>query len=204
MTHPQTLTRAELEARGHTLLVLEHKDLIPFVAEWFWRQPGAVIWLHHLITLTLLAALVAAARGNPWEGILSATGLGFSLGFFVLVPLHEILHALVYKALGARDVRVRFIMNPFSVYVVAHEFVVPPTRFLIVALAPSAVLTLLLVALALARPDAAVMFWAANLLHHGGTGGDWALWNYVRSQRPHAPWTFDDAHARRTSFIALP
>ena len=62
---------------------------------------------------------------------------------FLLVPLHEMVHGLMFRWYGAKDVRYGVIWRYLMFYAVAHLFPVNYQQFRYIALAPFVVISLL-------------------------------------------------------------
>ncbi|HEX2059169.1 MAG TPA: DUF3267 domain-containing protein, partial [Thermoanaerobaculia bacterium] len=124
-----------------------------------------------------------------------AFGIAFVSLFVVILPLHEALHAVAYRMVGARDVRWDYSARMMAVWVIAHRFVVGTGAFAFVALAPFVVLNALLVAGAIVFPQYALLLLFVLLWHLHGCAGDWSLLNFVWFHRARGFWTYDDAEA---------
>lgn len=124
---------------------------------------------------------------------------------FLLVPLHEMLHGLMFRWYGAKDVRYGVIWRYLMFYAVAHAHVVHYRQFRYIAMAPFAVISGL----------CAVVFpfvpaqWQALLLglycfHTLCCAGDFGLCAYFFKYRARNPVSFDDANNGVSYFYALP
>ena len=197
------LTVADLrdEERFVKLDTLDHQNLGRFVTQYFWRRPTAAVALHHLFTLSVLAALVAtgAQRRYSLDGWLGNLGAALLL-FLLLVPVHEALHALAYRLLGARDLHWGISWQWLSVYVIADQYVAGRVEFFVVAVLPFLVLNGLLLLASVLFPGARLLLLMVLLLHQTGTSGDWALLNYFYLH-PGEVYTYDDAPSHYTYFF---
>src|SRR5262245_59269351 len=85
-----------------------------------------------LLNLAALSWLVVSWRRSG-AGLLvafSAMSLGMVLGYLLLVPVHEALHALAYRVVGAHGVRVRYAWRRLTAQCVADHAVVGDAKFL--------------------------------------------------------------------------
>lgn len=187
--------------RYRVLLSIPHDDLPAFVLEYFWRQRTLLTVGHHLLSLGLLVCWIVAGIGTPWEGWLLTAGIAVGSFAVCVLPLHEALHILSYRILGARDIRWSLRWQPFAVSVVAHNFVLDRLRFLVLATLPSLCITGGLIVLAAIAKTWAFPALALCLLHHGGTAGDAALVNVFWVHRARTLFTFDDGEAGATFFV---
>ena len=182
---------------------MTHLQLGEFVVEYFFRRLSWVVWLHHFFSLMTLGVIVAVALTQQRSFFRCAGDFLLALATLVIVilPLHELLHAAAYWAVGARDVRWEWSGRMMAVWVIAHRFVVGRRAFLVVALAPFVVLNALLLAGMVVFPHIAVYLLFVLLWHVHGSIGDWSLLNFVWIHRERGFWTFDDAVAGKSYFF---
>ncbi len=180
---------------------LEHQNLMPFLQQYYFNLRSPLIRLHFLILAAYLLAAYFAARGTAAAGqdwvLLSCFAV---LLFIPLIPIHEAIHGLVYRLLGARDVRFSVSLRQFYAYAIADSFVVGRREFAWLALAPSLLINGVLLAVALAAPGARFFALALSIVHYSATGGDWALIAYFWEHRARPVYTYDDAPARLSYF----
>jgi hypothetical protein len=182
---------------------MTHQTLAEFVVHWFFRRTSWVTWLHHLMSLATLAAAIAVAVLQN-RGVVRTLGdfaLSLPALFVVVLPLHEALHALAYRLIGARDIRWDWSARMLAVWVIAHRFVAGARGFTFVALAPFVVLNAVLIAAAIAWPAYAVFLLFLLLVHLHGCAGDWSLLNFVWLHRERGFYTYDDAVAGKSYFF---
>lgn len=195
-----------LEAKGYVLLArFGFGELMIPVWEGL-RARNLYGWLFKGIML--LAVILLAADG--WHTGLSGKQhfiwLAWSLpATFLLVPLHELIHAWVLRWYGARDVRFGAIWRYLAFYAVAHRFVVNYRQFLYIALAPFITVSLACAITWFFVPD----HWQVLLLgvfsfHAFCCAGDFGLCAYFYKYRRHQPVSFDDADNHITYFYILP
>lgn len=181
---------------------MRHASLADFVIEYFIRRPSWLTRLHHLMSIATVVAIIwtALATNRSWRACLIDFGLALVALFLVILPLHELLHALAYRLAGARDIRWDYSLRMAAVWVIAHRFVATAGPFIFVALAPFVVLNALLVAGAIVFPKLAVFLLFVLLWHLHGAIGDWSLLNFIWIHRRRGFWTYDDAESG-TSFF---
>ena len=186
------------------LVLLRHEELVAFAGEYYWRRRNWFTRLHYAATLISLAAIPYTFwKLSPSIGSASAQlGIAFVAFLAVLLPLHELLHALGYLAVGARDLRWNWSRQGMAVYVLAHRDVVRAKPFVFVAALPFVVINTALVASTFAWPQYAIALLTALFLHTSGCAGDWALLNFLLVHRGRDVYTYDDAVAGQTFFFA--
>ncbi|MBC7922611.1 MAG: DUF3267 domain-containing protein, partial [Ferruginibacter sp.] len=147
--------------RYHVIGEMDLKNPTPFFrehAKGSWVV-GAFILLISLSLGVLAGFTGARAASQPavlWQGLLA-----LAVVFGVLLPLHEGIHALVYKGMGAADIRFSFAAKALAVYTCANRHVVHLREIIPLAIAPFLAISALLVVLAGYFPDYRLFFaWA--------------------------------------------
>jgi hypothetical protein len=193
----------ELGSGEYVLLgELTHASLAEFVVEYFLRRPTWLTRAHHAMSLVTFAAIVVVAirQSHSWLDCLGTFGLSLLALFVVVLPVHEVVHAIAYRLAGARDIRWDYSARVLAVWVIAHRFVADARAFVFVALAPFVVINTLLIASSIAWPGIALFLLFVLLWHLHGSSGDWSLLNFVWLHRKRGVWTYDDADAGRSWF----
>jgi hypothetical protein len=180
---------------------IRHERLVEFAREWFLHRGSWLTRVHHACSIATTVAIIATVvvQGLSWS-VTTQLALAFVALLFPILPLHEGLHDLAYRAIGARDLRWAISWRMFAAYVMAHRFVATARPFVVVALAPFAVINALLAGGAMLWTRYAVFFLTLLLLHLAGTSGDWAMLNFLWHHRGRDVVTFDDAEAGVTYF----
>jgi len=185
------------------LAELGHKDLISFLNEYYWKRNSCVTILHYLISLAALIVWLGAGFQQKYSFDEWLTRFGFGvLSFFVLLPIHELIHGLVYKIAGAKDIRFGASLRQAYAYAIAHNFVANGPVFAWVAITPFIVINSILVLGTILLPQYAFYLTGVLLLHIAGTSGDCAMLNYLWVNRHQAIFTYDDATENKTYFYA--
>lgn len=190
---------------GYTLdKALPHDQLVPFVQTYCRKRNPYTIgyWAFNvglgLLFLVLLFRQPRAALATS----LSQAALGMVLFLLVLLPLHEWLHGLVYKRVGASRVSFVAQWRQLVFYCLADRFVANSTELVVVALTPFVVInTLLIAGMALAAPPLFWTLFGALILHTGGCFGDVGMVSYFYTNRHRNPCTYDDAQLRTSFFF---
>lgn len=192
-----------LSSGSHPLLgSLDHGTLVAFVIEYFLRRPTWLTRAHHAMSIATLGAIVwiAVEQGRPVLRCLGDFVLALVALFVVVLPVHELIHAVAYRGVGARDIRWEYSARMAAVWVIAHRFVVGRRAFLFVALAPFVAINASLIAGAFLFPAHAVFLLFVLLWHLHGCAGDWSLLNFVLLHRRSGFWTYDDAERGESYF----
>jgi len=192
----------QLEAEGYRLLdELPHGELIPFVQRAM-RLPtlwARVYWGCTVVGGVGLLALIPLGP-LPWGLALGRIGLGMGLAF-LLVPLHELLHAWAYRWVGARQTSFDAVWRKFYFMALADRFVADARAFRVVALTPFVVITGVgLLASIWAPISWAYALWGLVYAHASFCSGDFALLSYFEAQRPLEVVTYDDVDRKISYF----
>ena len=207
MRRPSPPNLAALHDPARYALIAEFShagDLVPHVQRYLRRRSwiGVAYWLASALGLAAVA-LLARRSGLPGAVAFATACAGAMLGYVLLVPLHEYVHGLAYRALGARAVTVRYDWRRLTAYCAADRFPVTGRGFTAVCLAPLLVLTPPLAVAAMASPGpAGGLLGGAALLHLGACSGDVAFVNFLWAHRARRVVTYDDVAAGRTYFFA--
>lgn len=189
--------------RFSLLAQVSHDDLGNFTNTYYWQKRSWLIWAHYAFALGILGAIARVAFVGRYGVDDWLTGFGLGVVIFILLfPIHEGLHGLAYKLLGARDVRFAVSLRQLYAYALAHHFVLGARRFAWVALAPFVVINAALAAGALTFEPFRFYLLCALLIHTTSTSGDFALLNFLWLNRGRGMVTYDDADERHSYFYA--
>lgn len=146
-----------------------------------------------IISLTCMEA-------NSKPGMLGQPAAAPAFVFVVLLPVHEGIHALAYKALGAKDIRFSYTWSKLAVYTCAHWFVIRRKEIFPLALAPFVVITFALLMLAGLWPIARFFFLWSLWFHAALCGGDMILVAYAWRNRGRDLYNLDDVEEGKSYF----
>lgn len=197
----------DFNAKGyHCVLELTLSSLLPFIHANL-KKKNAFIVFFWIFTLAIHSLWLASVIFFWWTGQLKATsffgatGLGILLFFIPVIPLHEWIHGVAYKLLGAPHVKFGAKLSQMVFFAIAPDFVVNKKEFTILALAPFVIGTILLISLLfLVTTDAVWTVWTVFLLHSSGCAGDFALLGYFHGQQDETLVTVDTLDG--TNFVS--
>ena len=204
------LTPEQLKENGYELLAeLDHMELIPFIREYA-RKPTRFFKLYRWLNVAcflLLGGLIAFAvysdKLSFGDCILQVCS-GIALTF-LLIPLHEYLHALAYKKVGAKHTSYDVNWKKFYFMAVADRFVANRQEFTFVALAPITVISgLLIIALPFATLQWAIIIASLLLTHTAFCSGDFGLLSYFDFMKNTDLATYDDKDNKVSYFYGKP
>ena len=200
-----TISPVDLENSGYSLLAtLHHKELAPFLKPYLFKWNRFSVFYHGMTFLlcfvsTLVMGYSIVKSGFSFDRIAHFLyGFGFA---FLVLPLHELLHGIAYKMVGATRVSYGGDIKKFVFYAVADNFVVNYREFRFVALAPFVAITSISVALCFVLP----VNWVCTmmcliLVHSMFCGGDFGLLSFFREHRLQEVVTYDDV-ANKVSYF---
>ena len=194
------------ENRFTLLRVLSLEDIVQFLFQQIRiLNPLTVLFFIAILLSfsTIVLALVFEVLPGPWSwGKITLVGLlGFVCWPICLIPVHEVIHALVYKLTGAP--KIKFGIKPAKClfYVTADKYVIGKRHFILVALMPFLVISLLLIVLAhfIVTP-LSWSFIVCLFVHTTMCIGDFALAGLFIQHKRQAIYTYDDVENSVTYF----
>lgn len=199
----QKPTPEELQDSGKYQKIqdLDHNEMVPFLLKNLKnRNPINAVFKHGTMLLIALILFVWIGRWDTTSFFLGL-GAGLLFTFTVGVVLHETLHLLVYKVLGAKKTRLKPLWDQGAVAAVADHFVVSEKEFYWLAFTPFVVLTTAgLVAL---FTTSSWIFYGVSVflvMHATACIGDFSLAGYMYEHRKEEIYTFDDVKNDRSFF----
>jgi hypothetical protein len=189
------------------LLMLPHDDLLPFLQEQISARSKTMRYFLALNALLIAGMAVIAVLDVRqgligWSGILKNFGLGTLLVFTILIAVHEGIHGLAYKMAGAPEISFGVSWRKFYFYAVANKFIVNHTAFLLIALAPFAVISAVVIG-GLFFADVWMKWVLLTILfmHTGACAGDFAMLAFYEKHRHLGKiLTFDDVDKKISYF----
>lgn len=180
---------------------LNHNEMVPFLMKNLKnRNPINAVFKHGTMLLIALILFVWIGRWNT-TAFFIGLGVGLLFTFTIGLILHELLHLLVYKMLGAKKTRLKALWSQGAVAAVAEKFVVSEKEFYWLAFTPFTVLTIGgLIALFLTT---GWIFYAVSIflvMHATACIGDFSLAGYMYEHRKDEIYTFDDVENDRSFF----
>jgi len=189
------------------LLTIQYNDIVPFVFEYL-KKYTLPLLLSYIFTSGSLIWLIVTRIGLtgdfPFSVILFHSLIGFILMPVLLILPHELLHVLPYYFTGARDIRIGAQPGKYYFYVTAHNHPVGNSGFLIIALTPFIIITLVLVTLAFfLTPLWQWSIVSAFFMHNTMCAGDLALINFYYLHRGKKIITWDNTEEKKAYFYEV-
>jgi len=195
-----------LTDQGYTLLdKLEHNELLPFI-QLYLKKTTRFSVLYFLAN-GLIVAFIAYSFFNPPTGVIWYKafpylfyGIGFTL---ILIPIHELLHALAYKMVGAKETSYDADFRKFIFMAMADKFVANRNEFILVALLPFlgiSIIAIILFAFVSALWTFTLM--GVLLMHTAACSGDFGMLSYLDFHRGKEVVTYDDKENKVSYFYS--
>jgi hypothetical protein len=171
----------------------------------FFNEHAKGSWLVTAFFVLLAGGLGLMISMNfiqAWKqpGMLWQVATAIALVFVVLLPIHEGIHALAYKSLGAKNVQFSFTWRKLAVYTCAPRFVIRLKEIIPLAIAPFLVITLVLSALFYLSPCLRPLFLWSLWIHSAFCGGDIILIAYAIRNQKKDLYNYDDLEAGKSYF----
>lgn len=192
------------QTRFRQILEIPYSELVPFIIEYFQKKSGVTIFIWSVCFLFLGIAItvrINLAGYFPFTRVFQHTILGLVVFPLICVPIHEFMHVVPYYFSGARKIRIGMDLQQFFFYVTAHRYVAGPLQFIIVALIPFVIISLIILFLVLYLPG--LWKWSLSLflfVHATMCAGDFALLNFYWINRNKKIFTWDDADKKIAYF----
>lgn len=202
----RSLTAAQLHDSDQYEMLheLDHADLVKFVQANLrnWNAVTIFFWVANLLIVALIATSIFMEKTASWDTMMSGFSMGLFVAFAVVIVLHECIHLLAYKILGARKSTVKAQWRKLVFMALADKFVVNRREFYFLALLPFVVLNVsLLVALTFTSGYLYYIILGTLLMHTAGCSGDFALVGYFYAHRNAEIFTYDDVAADKSYFF---
>ena len=192
------------QCRFRQILKVPYDELLGFVLDYIRRRTGIMLFFWSVCILSIGLALIIRiniAGYFPLKNIIFHSSLGLIIFPLLIIPVHEILHALPFLFTGARKIRAGIDLRQYFFYVTAHRHVINTRQFRFVALTPFVILNVLLLVLVFVLPG--LWKWSLSLLffvHTTMCAGDFALLNFYRINKRKKIYTWDDADEKIAYF----
>ena len=186
------------------VLVLSYDNLIPFVLEYL-KKKSLLTFAYYFICIVFLGisirVIINIGGYFPIREMVLHSALGLLFLPVLCIPVHELLHIIPYYLGGAKRIRTGMDLRQFLFYVTAHRHVASPVLFLIVAIVPFLLFSIVLLLLVFMLPG--LWKWSLSLflfVHTTMCAGDFALLNFYFINRNRKIYTWDDADQKIAYF----
>jgi hypothetical protein len=188
---------------------IEFSSTVPFLL----RYIGRYNFTMGFFFLFLIAFLTLIIYGNfyfilytdlGWNTILKFTSFGFIIGALPVIPVHELIHGITCRLLGAKKITYGVEWKHMMFYAAAHNFVMNRRQFTVVALSPFVIITVFFTVAALSSEGLKWLMWASAAFFHGTMCiGDFGLLSFFNENKGKEIYTYDDIIEKKTYFYRL-
>ena len=185
---------------------LHYDDIVDFATEYVRKRTRSMFYYLALIIIFFIlqwAAFLYGIFANDMNTIslLKQFLYGLIISLTIVIPFHELIHALGYFLLGARKIRFGAVLKHFAFYAVADDFVANRNAFIFLALSPFVIVSLLnLAGFIFVQGYASYTYISVLFFHATMCAGDFALLSYFEFHRDKELYTFDDV-GKKTSYF---
>ena len=189
---------------------MQYDSIINFVFENIKNRsiPSKFYYLFSILGLTvLLGYSIFLFSGNviqPKDYFIWFVAGIFS-GSILIIPFHELFHAVAYKFTGAPKIHFGMDLKQMIFYVAADRFIIGAKKFYFVALAPFLIINLITIAYIISDPSPEIIVGILTfiLLHNLMCIGDFAMLSFFHKHRKKELCTFDIVEDKE-SYICEP
>ena len=202
------VTVKELWESGKFLHIktLKYRDIISFVMENIKRNtfPAYAYFGYNLLNLVVLSVFVIYSTSSETYVFLDFVKFiiaGALIGSILVIPVHELIHGISYKLIGAPKIHFGADFRQMIFYVASDKFVLGRRAFYIVALSPFILINLITFLLMLSFSAQLTAGSLSFLLFHNTMCiGDFAMVSFFAGNKNKDLYTYDD-HKEKTSYI---
>jgi hypothetical protein len=203
---PRTIDQIRNDPGFKLLDKLHYDDIVEFAGKYI-RKPTRSMTSFFIFLLVFFvlqwAAFVYAivVRDMNTVSLLKQFLYGLIASLTVIIPAHELIHALGYFLLGARKIRFGAAIKHFAFYAVADDFVAGRRGYIFLAVSPFVVVSLLMLSgFIFVGGYASYTYISALFFHATMCAGDFALLSYFEYHRDKELYTFDDVKNKVSYF----
>lgn len=188
------------------ILELDFGEMIPFVLSNIKRRSFISLFFAGINIGLLFYIFIYATKGLlgeqfTWLVVIKQSLPGIFAGSFLIIPIHELLHGLAYKILGARKIHFGADLQQLLFYVTADRYPVSGNELYFLALFPFVFINLLAILSLILWLPQYILFGSFMLLFHNVMCiGDYAIVNYVYQYKRRV-YTYDIVDERKSYFF---
>lgn len=139
-----------------------------------------------------------------WNTVIKHSSFGFFIGALPVIPIHELIHGIACRVLGAKKIVYGVEWKHMMFYAAAHNFVMNRKQFAIVALSPFIIITTFFMAAAILSEGLNSLMWISAAFFHGTMCiGDFGLLSFFNENSGKEIFTYDDITEKKTYFYCL-
>ncbi len=201
-----TVEQIKKDSRFQLLDKLHYDDIVDFATEYVRKRTRSMFFYLVLIIVFFILQWSAFlygifAKDMNTISLLKQFLYGLIISLTIVIPFHELIHALGYFLLGARKIRFGAVLKHFAFYAVADDFVANRNAFIFLALSPFVIVSLLNIAgFVFVQGYASYTYISVLFFHATMCAGDFAMLSYFEFHRDKELYTFDDVGKKISYF----
>ena len=201
-----TVEQIKKDSRFQLLDKLHYDDIVEFATEYVRKRTRSMFFYLVLIIIFFILQWSAFlygifAKDMNTISLLKQFLYGLIISLTIVIPFHELIHALGYFLLGARKIRFGAVLKHFAFYAVADDFVANRNAFIFLALSPFVIVSLLnLAGFVFVHGYASYTYISVLFFHATMCAGDFAMLSYFEFHRDKELYTFDDVGKKISYF----
>jgi hypothetical protein len=201
-----TIESIRKDPRFKLLDKLHYDSIVEFATEYIRKRTRSMTSYIIFIILFFIIQWAAFVYGIVVKDMNTISLLqqflyGLIASLTIIIPAHELIHALGYLLLGARKIRFGAAIKHFAFYAVADDFVANRRGFIFLAISPFIVVSLLMLSgFLFVQGYASYTYISAMFFHATMCAGDFALISYFEYHRDKDVYTFDDVKNKTSYF----
>lgn len=186
---------------------MNHDEIVEFIKPWL-KKKNVYTRIYNYTLMSGLFIISSYFSYTYFSGefqmkAVSDLFLGAALGFLV-IPLHEWLHGIAYKMMGAPKIDYRANWKKLVFYAAADGYTAGYKEFRFVALLPFSVISSLgLTIMVWSGFEWAVLMVGFIFSHAACCGGDFGLLSYMYEHKDQGIVTLDDMAKKETLFMVI-
>lgn len=193
--------------RYQLIETISYKNMLPFI--WPYLKPKNTLMISfYLFNIVLIVILAGLLVYNSMHHFINSKQLSFcfvggSVVSVFLVPLHELLHGMSFKIMGAKKLTFGANFHEMVFYVTSDRFVLNKQQFYLLALTPFVVITAIGIPLLLLGSFLVQLFSSYVILFHTTCCiGDFALISYfIKNASKLQAYTYDEVESQTSYFF---
>lgn len=131
---------------SETRLILKSNGQIRSAIKKELQKVSAIIGAYYFFIMSFLGGLVFSQfeeyfNFRDFSSVILQTSFGILLGV-ICIPFHEMIHGLLYKCVGAPNVKFNFTLKPLAFYTSASRFVLSMREYVCILLFPFVLISL--------------------------------------------------------------
>ena len=185
---------------------IDFSSTVPFLMKYIGRFNLTMGF--YFIFLAALLSLIVYLNLNfifqtemGWNTVIKYSSFGFFIGALPVIPIHELIHGLACRLLGAKKIVYGVEWKHMMFYAAAHNFVMNRKQFAVVALSPFILITAFFMISASSSEGLRSLMWISAAFFHGTMCiGDFGLLSFFNENRGKEIYTYDNIHEKKTYF----